>query len=624
MPEANHGLSDRAGASEKQQLKEIPLGGYAEDTPLLYAFGKADSLRSARLLYLVRQGIFIIMVGLITVHMGMLFLQHIGWTVHGSSRTHLVEKSETLKGAVGARMDKMAEYISAIDDDKAEAESKQRDVPRNNRLARSTRKVAPEVRVAASPPVSEKPLIRDDAQFAYKFNLKSHGNDYAGCQGTYVMAEGIDNNINGKPYYLNQEKDRFLAFTGTSWEITALGYLPAVRKHHSKHGFWPGSFGGFHTGAFGKDRPDQGAWTDYSVEPQRSVHIAASRSLMPSSAESEAKTSAATSDLEDSQWGFRFILKSSSPDYGSCAGMYLLAEGDRPELNGKAYYTKEDGRRALVWSGLGWQIVSTDGKNDIFHFASGARPDLGEWLSYEVRREKIETDLDQATGYRFEAIPGAQNAGSCVGEYWPVGGNELNGKHYFVNKIKQRFLAWNNAVSLWEIADVRDLQKIKLHHRQHGFWPGSFGGMHSGGGQRPDDGSWADYKVSSINTRHLNSAKEYVFRPKPGGKNYALCDGVYTMAEGEDFELNGRPYYILKEKDRFLAWSGTVWEITSTQYLASIKRHHKKHGYWPGTFGGFHSGGGEWPDDGTWANYEVKAQGPKISLPDDEVNADIA
>jgi hypothetical protein len=573
-----------------------------------------------------------LMAGLIVLHMGFLFLQHIGSTASHNGDTHLpvAKPADPLTGALGTRMDHMAEYISAIEaDDKAGVveESKPREVTGNNRLARTSIKAVKEKEVVKAAPRTSEKLFHEDAQLAYKFELRDSGRDYARCQGTYIMAEGIDNNINGKPLYVNKERDRFLAYTGACWEITAIGYLPAVRRHHSKHGFWPGSFGGFHTGAYGKDRPDQGSWKDYSVTLQRPGHGNTIASLILAPANVPMSSSASKADLEDSHWSFRFVLKPSAPDFGNCSGVYLLAEGDNPELNGKAYYVKEDRRRALVWSGTGWQIVSTSSKNDIFHFSSGARPDLGDWLSYDVRRERIESDLDQATGYRFDVKAGAQNVGSCDGEYWPVGGNdtnELNGKHYFVNEAKQRFLAWNNAGSIWEIADMRDLPKIKLHHRQHGFWPGSFGGMHSGGGQRPDDASWADYAVSSVNTRHLRSAKEYVFRPKPGGNNYALCDGVYHMAEGEDFELNGRPYYLLKEKNRFLAWSGTVWEITSTQYLEGVEKHHKKHGHWPGTFGGFHSGGAEWPDDGVWADYIVTTQGPQITLPDDEKNSDVA
>jgi hypothetical protein len=612
-------------AAEKPLQSIVPLGGYAEDTPLLHAFGKADNYRSAKLLHLLRNGVFMVMAGLIVIHMGFHFLQQLELNAHDSGALRLpVEKpADRLEGALGTRMDKLAEYISAIGAD--EKEPKHREVAGNNRLARTGRKSAKsDVNATWRLHASEKPLIRDDAQFAYTFELKDKGRDYARCQGTYVMAEGIDNNINGKPLYINKERDRFLAFTGVCWEITAMGYLPAVRRHHGKHGFWPGSFGGFHTGAYGRDRPDQGAWEDYSVAPRRPGHGTAAGSVILGPANVAMKTSAAVSDLEDSQWAFRFILKPSSPDYGSCAGVYLLAAGDMPEVNGRPYYVKEDRQRELVWSGLGWKIVSATSRDNIFHFAGGARPDLAEWLSYEVRREKIESDLDQATGYRFETKAGARNTGSCDGEYWPVGGNELNGKHYFVNRAKQRFLAWNNAASIWEVVDMKQLPKVKMHHRQHGFWPGSFSGIHAGGGQRPDDNSWADYVVSAINTRHLLSAKEYVFRPKPGGNNYAACDGEYRIAEGEDFELNGRPYYLCKEKGRFLAWSGTVWEITATQYLAGIKKHHKKHGHWPGTFGGFHSGGGEWPDDGHWANYDVKAKGPKITLPDDEKNSDIA
>jgi hypothetical protein len=458
---------------------------------------------------------------------------------------------------------------------------------------------------------------RADAQLAYSFEVTGSGNDYAGCSGQYVMAEGLDNELNGRPYYVNKEKDRFLAWTGFCWEITAMGYLPSVRQHHAVHGFWPGSFGGFHAGAFGAALPSEGKWEDYVVRPwrperhDRYVTSRATAAVQKASAEA----------LEDSDWEFRFVLRPGASDFGDCAGVYTLAEGSNVEINKKPHYVKEDKTRILVWTGQGWKLMSPDMRT-YFHSGSGVRPDLASWLSYDVRREKSRSALDEATGYRFTAKPAAMNIVTCAGDYSPVEyrDNELNGKLYYVNAARQCFLAWNSASAAWVVSAMSNLPAIQRQHRQHGYWPGAFGGFHSAEGERPDDAVWSEFLVTPLNLRHLGAAEEYVFTNKPSARNYAMCDGVYKIAEGKDFELNGRPYFVCSERQRFLAWSGSIWEITATCYLEGIKKHHKKHGFWPGTFGGFHAGGGEWPSDGKWAEYDVIAQGKVIALPSDDMS----
>jgi len=316
----------------------------------------------------------------------------------------------------------------------------------------------------------------------------------------------------------------------------------------------------------------------------------------------------------------------------------------------------------LAWNGQSWEISSTiylEGiKHDYersghkiksfggFHTGGGARPDLGEWSSYEVRREKVQTKLDESTGFRFTVKAGLQDIAFCEGFYWPASNesdrlkgfsqltydgqhslaaqgsdwDRLNGKPYYLNHHRKRFMAWNDktvggAGGLWEITATVYLAQMQNHYREHGYWPGSFGGFHSGGGRTPDDGEWANYHVSPVHSKHRSAFKKYRFSLKPKAANYASCDGIYTMAEGEDFELNGRPYFICAVKSRFLAWTGAVWEITSTSYLQGVKKHHRKHGFWPGTFGGFHSGGGEWPDDGSWPSFVVVGEEP-IADPD--------
>ena len=44
------------------------------------------------------------------------------------------------------------------------------------------------------------------------------------------------------------------------------------------------------------------------------------------------------------------------------------------------------------------------------------------------------------------------------------------------------------------------------------------------------------------------------FSPKPGSKNYANCDGTYTLDAAVG--LNGKPIYVNSEKARFIGWSG--------------------------------------------------------------------
>lgn len=91
--------------------------------------------------------------------------------------------------------------------------------------------------------------------------------------------------------------------------------------------------------------------------------------------------------------------------------------------------------------------------------------------------------------------------------------------------------------------------------------------------------------------------KSYTFKTKENGDNYADCDGVYTLGEGL---INKKPYYINKEKDRFLgALGATGWCITAMQYFEGIQEMKS------GPFGGFHSGGGVLPDYGSWPNYTV-------------------
>lgn len=249
--------------------------------------------------------------------------------------------------------------------------------------------------------------------------------------------------------------------------------------------------------------------------------------------------------------------------------------------------------------------------------------------------EKLQPD--PLLAYAVKVQPGQSNYASCDGIYIMAAGQdyELNGKPFYVNIQRDRFLAWTG--SLWEMTALEYLPQIIKNHSMHGFTTGSFGGYHAGapGAMTPDAGDWGDYSVSarhvtleqrlslpivgSTSTKfipsplHSNDSghfKKYLFTAMPNGNNYASCDGVYSMADGDDFELNGRPYFVYLAKNRFLAWTGGTWEITSTEYLQAIKQHHQIHGWWPGTFGGFHAGGGDWPDNGTWTSYVVTGKEP--------------
>jgi len=263
-------------------------------------------------------------------------------------------------------------------------------------------------------------------------------------------------------------------------------------------------------------------------------------------------------------------------------------------------------------------------------------PENGVNLPYPLVSDPEKSQPDPLLAYEFKLQPGKSNYASCEGIYIMAAGQyyELNGKPYYVNIQRDRFLAWTG--SLWEMTALEYLPQIIKNHSMHGFTTGSFGGYHAGApdAMTPDAGAWKDY---SVNAKHVTLAqrasvpiigsastsflsdpvhsndsgrfKKYLFTAMPNG-NYASCDGVYTMADGEDFELNGRPYFVCVAKNRFLAWNGATWEITSTEYLQAIKQHHQIHGWWPGTFGGFHAGGGDWPDNGTWASYVVTGKEP--------------
>jgi len=334
-------------------------------------------------------------------------------------------------------------------------------------------------------------------QWAYKFTVRQGRTDYAACSGVYEPASGTDYELNGKPYYVNRQKDRFLAWSSGRWEITALAYLASIQRHHKQHGFYPGSFGGFHAGSPGAMDPDNGTWQEYTVER-----------VAPAGSHADDRILEASPDM-----AFRLTTRGGLADYAECSGLYLATDGDQ---------------------------------------------------------------------------------------------NLLNGKPFYINEEKHRLLAFVD--SMWEVTSTDYLEELRRSAKDNGGILTSFGGYHRGGGmQAPDDGTWSNYTVTRVKRQHIGCATLYQFSKKPDGENYANCAGTYTKTEGEDGEINGKPYFVSQENGRFLAWTGDTWEVTALQYLHGVQTHHAKHGFWPGTFGGFHAGGGNWPDEGSWQNYNVKA-----------------
>lgn len=121
-----------------------------------------------------------------------------------------------------------------------------------------------------------KPKKGENKVLSYNFELKENGNNYAICDGLYVLKKG--SMINKKPIYINKEKDRFLAALGpTGWCITAMQYLDGIIEMKT------GSFGGFHSG--GGVSPDYGKWPNYNVSVVDQEKEEEKDSLLPKSKE---------------------------------------------------------------------------------------------------------------------------------------------------------------------------------------------------------------------------------------------------------------------------------------------------------------------------------------------------
>jgi len=447
--------------------------------------------------------------------------------------------------------------------------------------AQTTEPKEPPERSVDAEPDSDTQRHHRSFQLALKPGAVNSGN----CDGTYTLGEGAETRIEGKPFYLNKEKQRLLAATGSEWQIVALGALPQLLKQSQTGAKGTVAARVFHKGGSAA-APDEGAWESYTV-------------------------------TGDSPKAFLFTARPEGNNYANCDGLYNAADGEDAEINGKPYFVNSEKERFLAWNGRTWEVTAMyflpsvlkhhrahgfwPGAFGGYHAGGGDWPADGPWDDYVVKGDEPVV-VDRRRAFHFTSRPGADNYGDCDGVYKvaPGADAEINGKPYYVHVDRPRFLAWNG--NTWEITASEYLPGIQQHLINHGFWPGTFGGYHYGGENRPDDGAWQDYTVVAA------APSAYVFTPKPGSANYANCGGRYEAVKGEDTDINGKPYYVNTAGRRFLAWTGVVWEITATDYLSSVKQHHATHGFWPGSFGGYHSGGGELPDEGKWADYAVQAQ----------------
>ncbi|KAF2355302.1 Protein of unknown function DUF3472, partial [Trinorchestia longiramus] len=196
--------------------------------------------------------------------------------------------------------------------------------------------------------------------------------------------------------------------------------------------------------------------------------------------------------------------------------------------------------------------------------------------------------------YRFEKKPDApQTSPPCEGRYVEdASRGTVNGKPVYVNEQKSIFLA-AHPTSGWCVTHTQYWDEVK--HKQ-----GSFGGFHFGGVATPVDGSWNDYTVVE--------EQGFIFISKPGGDNYADCDGFYILDDSLG-EVNEKSVFVNHAKNKFLAaLPRSGWCITSLGYFKDIKLKQ-------GSFGGYHSVDSSDPDDGKWTSYNVKKFGfPKDPL----------
>lgn len=92
---------------------------------------------------------------------------------------------------------------------------------------------------------------------------KLGGDNYADCDGTYVLEES-KGTLNSKPVYVNWRKHRLLAaFVEDGWGITDLSYLEELLASQPRH------FAVFHHG--GASEPQEGEWENYRVAMKKQL-----------------------------------------------------------------------------------------------------------------------------------------------------------------------------------------------------------------------------------------------------------------------------------------------------------------------------------------------------------------
>jgi hypothetical protein len=208
----------------------------------------------------------------------------------------------------------------------------------------------------------------------------------------------------------------------------------------------------------------------------------------------------------------------------------------------------------------------------------------------------------------FTLVPGGDNYASCDGVY-TLDTRTINNKPLYINAPAGRFLAWNTGA--WVLTGTQWLDGILSSQ-------GYFGAFQANNGNGDPKLGWANYAVTFpltpgarsscsaywscpsgyyLEGAGCSSCENLVFSVKPGGDNYADCDGTYVI-DSRARTINGKPLYINQAKYRFLAYSSSgAWVVTGLQWLDGLLG--------GGSFGGFHGNGGADPMVG-WANYRVR------------------
>ena len=97
---------------------------------------------------------------------------------------------------------------------------------------------------------------------------KEDGGNYANCNGVYKMDS--DKLVNGKPVFVNPDKERFIGRCGSGWVLTGCQWLNDIVKESANKS---NSFGGFHSSLNGEVPIAMSTWKDYDVRIIRSEII---------------------------------------------------------------------------------------------------------------------------------------------------------------------------------------------------------------------------------------------------------------------------------------------------------------------------------------------------------------